>query len=153
MNLRSALFWDITRRHVVIVYRRFPFFIYTFDYLVSSLPYYCCITYIFLPLSSPCCTGSDLAALDRFSPRIPLATLRVPPPPPPKTVLGFLLPICLFLIFIFSVLFAFYLFKYLYNFLPYSYFRGTRWRSWLRHCATNRKVADSIPDVVTGIFH
>jgi hypothetical protein len=25
---------------------------------------------------------------------------------------------------------------------------GTRWRSWLRHCATNRKVAGSI-----GIFH
>jgi hypothetical protein len=30
---------------------------------------------------------------------------------------------------------------------------GTRWRSWLRHCATNRKVAGSIPDIVTGIFH
>jgi len=30
---------------------------------------------------------------------------------------------------------------------------GTRWRSWLRHCAANRKVAGSIPDVVTGIFH
>ena len=30
--------------------------------------------------------------------------------------------------------------------------RGTRWRSWLRHCATNRKVASSIPDGVTGIF-
>ena len=28
---------------------------------------------------------------------------------------------------------------------------GTRWRSWLRHCATNRKVAGSIPDI--GIFH
>jgi hypothetical protein len=24
---------------------------------------------------------------------------------------------------------------------------------WLRYCATNRKVADSIPDGVTGIFH
>jgi hypothetical protein len=24
---------------------------------------------------------------------------------------------------------------------------------WLRHCATNRKVADSIPDGVIGIFH
>ena len=23
---------------------------------------------------------------------------------------------------------------------------GTRWRSWLRHCATSRKVAGSIPD-------
>src|SRR5215510_63819 len=30
--------------------------------------------------------------------------------------------------------------------------RGTRWRSWLRHCATNRKVAGSIPDVVIEIF-
>ena len=27
-----------------------------------------------------------------------------------------------------------------------------RWRSWLRYCATNRKVAGSIPDGVTGIF-
>jgi hypothetical protein len=24
---------------------------------------------------------------------------------------------------------------------------------WLRHCATNRKVAGSIPDGVIGIFH
>jgi hypothetical protein len=23
---------------------------------------------------------------------------------------------------------------------------GTRWRNWLRHCATSRKVAGSIPD-------
>ena len=30
---------------------------------------------------------------------------------------------------------------------------GTRWRSWLRHCATSRKVAGSIPDGVTRIFH
>jgi hypothetical protein len=29
----------------------------------------------------------------------------------------------------------------------------TRWRSWLRHCATSRKVAVSIPDVATEIFH
>jgi hypothetical protein len=29
----------------------------------------------------------------------------------------------------------------------------TQWRSWLRHCATNRNVAGSIPDGVTGIFH
>jgi hypothetical protein len=32
-------------------------------------------------------------------------------------------------------------------------FRGTRWRSWLWHCATSRKVAGSIPGVVIGIFH
>ena len=25
--------------------------------------------------------------------------------------------------------------------------------SWLRHCATSRKVAGSIPDGVNGIFH
>jgi hypothetical protein len=30
---------------------------------------------------------------------------------------------------------------------------GTRWRSWLRHCATSRNVAGSIPDGVIGIFH
>ena len=30
---------------------------------------------------------------------------------------------------------------------------GTRWRSWLRHCATSRKVMGSIPDDVIGIFH
>ena len=30
---------------------------------------------------------------------------------------------------------------------------GTRWRSRLRHCATNQKVAGSIPDGVIGIFH
>ena len=31
--------------------------------------------------------------------------------------------------------------------------RGTRWRNWLRHCATSRKVSGSIPDDVIGIFH
>jgi hypothetical protein len=30
---------------------------------------------------------------------------------------------------------------------------GTRWRSRLRHCATSRKVAGSIPDGVIVIFH
>ena len=30
---------------------------------------------------------------------------------------------------------------------------GTRWRSWLRHCATSQKFAGSIPDGVIGIFH
>jgi hypothetical protein len=29
----------------------------------------------------------------------------------------------------------------------------TRWRSWLRHCATSRKVAGSILDGTTDIFH
>jgi hypothetical protein len=27
------------------------------------------------------------------------------------------------------------------------------WRIWLRHCATSRKVAGSIPDGVVGIFY
>jgi hypothetical protein len=30
---------------------------------------------------------------------------------------------------------------------------GRRWRSWLRHCATSRKVTVSIPDGIIGIFH
>jgi hypothetical protein len=30
---------------------------------------------------------------------------------------------------------------------------GTRWRSWLRHCATSREVVGSIPEGVTRIFH
>jgi hypothetical protein len=30
---------------------------------------------------------------------------------------------------------------------------GTALEQWLRYCATNRKVAGSIPDVVIGIFH
>jgi len=30
---------------------------------------------------------------------------------------------------------------------------GTRWRSWLRQCATRWKVAGSITDGVIGIFH
>ena len=28
--------------------------------------------------------------------------------------------------------------------------RGTRWGTWLRHCAKGRKVAGSIPDDVIG---
>ena len=41
------------------------------------------------------------------------------------------------------------------NFDTYSLQGGgvTRWRNWLRHCATSRKVACSIPDGVVGIFH
>ena len=31
--------------------------------------------------------------------------------------------------------------------------RGTRWSSWLMHCATSRKVASSIPDGVIEFFH
>jgi len=35
----------------------------------------------------------------------------------------------------------------------YVFSWGTRWRSWLRHCATSWHVAGSISDGVTGIFH
>jgi len=35
----------------------------------------------------------------------------------------------------------------------YIYTHNMGWRSWLRHCATSRKVAGSIPDDVIGIFH
>jgi hypothetical protein len=35
----------------------------------------------------------------------------------------------------------------------YTYTRGTRWRSWLRHCPTSRKAEGSIPFSFTGIFH
>jgi hypothetical protein len=37
--------------------------------------------------------------------------------------------------------------------IPLLIATGPRWRSWLRHCATNRQVAGSIPDGVSGIFH
>ena len=30
---------------------------------------------------------------------------------------------------------------------------GTAVAQWLRRCVTNQKVAGSIPDAVTGIFH
>jgi hypothetical protein len=36
----------------------------------------------------------------------------------------------------------------LYFLLLFLYWGGTRLRSWLRHCATSRKVAGSIPDSV-----
>jgi len=40
------------------------------------------------------------------------------------------------------------------NYTGYQYHDGgTWWCSWLRHCATRRKVAGSIPDGVIGIFH
>jgi len=31
--------------------------------------------------------------------------------------------------------------------------QGTAVAQWLRYCATNRKVAGSVPDGVIGIFH
>jgi hypothetical protein len=30
---------------------------------------------------------------------------------------------------------------------------GTRWRSWLRHCATSRMAAGSISDGAIRVFH
>jgi hypothetical protein len=35
----------------------------------------------------------------------------------------------------------------------YFVYMGTAVAEWLRYCATNRKVAGSIPDCVIGIFH
>jgi hypothetical protein len=55
---------------------------------------------------------------------------------------------------VFSELSAYFCFVYLFVYY-YCYFTisgGTWWRSWLRHCATSRKVAGSIPDGVTGNF-
>ena len=34
----------------------------------------------------------------------------------------------------------------------YMYMWGTRWRRWMRHCATNRHIAGSIPADVIAIF-
>jgi hypothetical protein len=39
-----------------------------------------------------------------------------------------------------------------YSVVPY-YDAASLWRSWLGHCATGRKGADSIPDDVIGIFN
>jgi hypothetical protein len=62
----------------------------------------------------------------------------------------------------------FYRFKFTYNFMFLSNWLAARfltlanmlrslalllWRSWLRHCATNRKVAGSIPDGVIENFY
>jgi hypothetical protein len=38
-------------------------------------------------------------------------------------------------------------------YLAYLIKRGTRWRSWLRHCSKSWKVAVSITDGVIEIFH
>ena len=49
----------------------------------------------------------------------------------------------------YSMLYTNVVYKYV---LPYSKW-GTAVAQWLRCCATIRKVAGSIPDGVTGIFH
>jgi hypothetical protein len=41
----------------------------------------------------------------------------------------------------------------LYNAVTIILYGGTRWRSWLRNCASNPKVVESIPDGVIGTFH
>jgi hypothetical protein len=38
-------------------------------------------------------------------------------------------------------------------FILHQGWKGTRYRSWLRHYATNRKVVGSIPDEVIGFFN
>jgi hypothetical protein len=42
---------------------------------------------------------------------------------------------------------------YISYFLKVFVYLGPWWRSWLRHYATNWKVAGSIPNGVIGIFH
>jgi len=37
-------------------------------------------------------------------------------------------------------------------YIYYVYYWGTRWSSWLGHCATSREVAGSIPDYVIDII-
>jgi len=42
---------------------------------------------------------------------------------------------------------------YMSNFIYLCLLSGRAVALWLRHCATNRQVAGSIPDGVIGIFH
>ena len=51
----------------------------------------------------------------------------------------------------FQVVFNHFHSKWTFN-VPY-FFGDTRWRRWLRHCITRRKVAGSIPNGITEIFH
>jgi hypothetical protein len=44
-----------------------------------------------------------------------------------------------------------YVWQYFWHALGWEW--STRCRSWLRHCATNRKVAGSISDGAIDIFH
>jgi len=46
-----------------------------------------------------------------------------------------------------------YIYIYIYIYTHTYTVCGTRWRGGLRHCASNRKVAGSILDGITGIFH
>jgi len=43
--------------------------------------------------------------------------------------------------------------RWMKNCALYKYGARCWWLSWLRHRATNRNIAGSIPDGVTGIFH
>ena len=42
---------------------------------------------------------------------------------------------------------------FMYSMNHLSIVGGTRWHSWLKNCATSRKVAGSISDGINGIFH
>jgi len=46
-----------------------------------------------------------------------------------------------------------FLFLYVYNYTSTGLWTGTAVAQWLRYCATNRKVAGSIPAGVNGNFH
>jgi hypothetical protein len=51
------------------------------------------------------------------------------------------------LVFLWELPCFLYCYRLFYSLLPVF------WGSWLRYCATSRKVAGSIPDDVIGIFH
>jgi hypothetical protein len=109
--LVDEISWDITWRSVVIVYRRVsPIFK---GQESQSLPRYCCIPYIFLPLFSPCSKGSTWPHWDRSSPRYPTShfTCLPSPPQPPYAVLilypsNLFICICNFYCFLYSIFLA-----------------------------------------------
>jgi hypothetical protein len=68
-------------------------------------------------------------------------------------IIFFLNPFCFFFLFI-VLLFVFELDSLIILYFSVVFLNlGERWHSWLRHCATSRKFAGSIPDDVVGIFH
>ena len=52
----------------------------------------------------------------------------------------------------FFIIDSFLILTFAYSHVIYFSEWGTRWRSWLRHCAKSRKVAGSIPDGVIDII-
>ena len=126
--MRSAIFWDITRRHVVIIYRSFGT---TFRFHLQG-------------------SGSLLGLLDPW---------RWDRYVVPKRRYRTTIQRCVisqkssYLINIAAEAWIHNFHSLCFNLLCVNprillVLWGTRWRSWLRHCATNRNVAGSIPDGV-----